>query len=143
MPKPIAQRGFEVSRGDFSSNSYYLRYFIDQTGLERIWVKRGIGTGISICLDEGEIESISVETPQLSEQIYLKRSEGQSPQNESEKKNLEQALNVYREVKKILNVDEGIKDYCPRFSHKSEINVYNVLSIDDASQIEALLKKED
>lgn len=53
-----------------------------------------------------------------------------------------QASAIYHEVKRILNVDEELKNYHPRFSHESELNLYNILGIDDVSQIKPFIEEK-
>ena len=57
MPKPISQRGFEISKGEY--DRYYISYSIDREGLEDISVRRGNGGFVSITADDGDIKNIS------------------------------------------------------------------------------------
>lgn len=127
----------------------YVSYSIDNSGLERISVYKDFNMRVSVVSDGENIKSISFETPQLRKDVslgdetlnMLRELEGGEQLCELEKENLEQALNIYHEVKKILDVDEKLKDYKPRFSHVSEFSLYNVLGIDDASEIKSLIEK--
>lgn len=143
MPKIISQRGFKISKGDI--DRYYISYSIDKEGLENISVHKDFNNYVSITSDGEDIKSISFQSPQLSKYISISPEEikelfgGKKSPDELIKEELEQALAIYHEVRRILNVDEKLKDYLPRFSHESEFNLYNILGIDDVSQLESLI----
>lgn len=134
MAKPIAQRGFSISKGD---NRYSISYQIDEQGLEKIQVIRAqfndkLRGSVFIDLDEGKIKSLSYYTSQFMD---LDDMEGEEWKIKSK-----QAMAIYAEVKKILNVDEELKNYSPRFSCESEITPFSVLGLEDISQLESFVR---
>lgn len=138
MPKPISQRGFEMSKGNY--NRCRIKYCIDERGLEDIYVSKALfdkkyESSVLITLDEGEIKSLSYSTSQFSK---LEDMEG-----EGWKIKAKQAMAIYHEVKRILNVDEELKNYRPRFSHESEISPFNILGLDDISQLESFIEEKN
>ncbi len=136
MPKPISQRGFRISKGD---SRYSISYRIDKRGLEIVSVYKGLYTSklessVYMSVDEGEIKYLSYETSQFEDSDVMGGEEW--------KIKSKQAMEIYHEVKKILNVDEELKNYHPRFSHESEITPFNILGIDDVSKLESLIEEE-
>jgi hypothetical protein len=150
MPKPIAQRGFEVSK----SNSYGLiRYCIDNEGNENIDIF-GDGGRISIGADKGVIFGIWVKNPQV-DFFSMKNSEGiegiacdadektlRLPK-ETLENNFEQAKEIYDCVVKLLEVKNKIKEYTPRFSHESELTLYNLMGIEDLNEFETMIRRKN
>lgn len=137
MPKPINQRGFEVSKGKF--NKTHISYSINENGLECISVCRNLlneklESKVFIEFDEGEIKYLSYNTSQFRD--------SEDMEGEGWKIKSKQAMAIYHEVKKILNVDEELKKYSPRFSSESEFSPFNVLDIENASDIEPLLEEK-
>ena len=137
MPKPINQRGFKISKGDF--NRYQITYDIDEEGLENVCVYRAsfnekLESSVSITFDEGKIKYLRYKTSQFIDSDDMKGEEW--------KIKAKQALAIYHEVKRILNVDEELKKYSPRFSHKSEISPFNILGLDDVSQLEFFVEEK-
>jgi len=137
MPKPISQRGFEISKGNY--DRYQVNYSINQEGLEVVSVNRGgfsskHHSSVSIILDEGEIKYLRYSTSQFKDSDNM--------EGEEWKIKSKQATCLYHEVKKILNVDEELKKYCPRFSHESEITPFNILEIEEISQLESFVNEK-
>jgi len=138
MPKPITQRGFDVKKYNFKDiNGGSMRYYIDADGLERIVISKDIYNEIWITSDGERIISFSFNTPQLRRTVYV---DSVAVYSDSLRANLEQATKIYYEVKRILEVNEKMKKYRPRFSHESEFNLYNILGIDDISELRSLIK---
>jgi len=136
MPKPISQRGFEVSKGNI--DRVYISYAIDETGLECISVYKNLShkklqSRVSMTLDEGNIKYLLYDTPQFKD--------SDSMEGEEWKIKSKQAMEIYHEVKRILNVDKKLKNYHPRFSHESEFSPFNVLGLEDASQLESWVEE--
>ncbi len=140
MPKPIGQRGFSINKGDL--NKFWIDYTINEKGLESILLLKGVcGCDMRIYMeaDDGKIKVLDYGSSQIPSRIIEDRGYGEEWKFKEE---IKQALEIYREVKRILNVDEELEKYCPRFSHESEINPFNILGIDDISQLESLLDEE-
>jgi hypothetical protein len=139
MPKPITQRGFNIRKGDCLSETpgkAMISYEIDNNGLENILLVRGVDEfKVYIVVDDGEVKSLDYGSSQIPTKMIMEKD---ALQHEEE---LRQAKDIYEEVKRVLNVDEELKKYCPRFSHPSEASLYNILGIDDASQIKSLIEE--
>jgi len=168
MPKPIHQRGFRVERKIFDRGR--ITNLINSEGLEVIFIEKDRHNSIRISSDEGNITDFSISTPQFFKLDFdrkLYESFEDEPKYDSESDleeetdlefdflknsempeeniplNLEQAAKIYQEVKRILNIEEKLKDYIPQFSHISELNLYSALGIDDASELEKYLGEEE
>lgn len=138
MAKPISQRGFEISKGN--PNRYSVSYSIDEKGSEKICVSKALSdkkhrSSVFITLDEEKIKYLSYSTSQFNDSDDM--------EGEEWKIKAKQAMAIYYEVKRILNVDEELKNYHPRFSNKSEISPFTVLGLDSISQLESFVKEKD
>jgi len=137
MPKPISQRGFEISKGNY--DRCQVHYSINQEGLEVVSVNRGgfsskHHSSVSMILDEGEIKYLTYSTSQFKDSDQM--------EGEGWKLKSKQAQAIYTEIRKILNVNEELEKYSPRFSHESEITPFNILGLDNISQLEGFVNEE-
>jgi len=134
MPKPISERGFEVSKGN--ANRCRIMYKINEEGDEIVYIFKygsnpSLESSVAIYLEDGQINRYTSSTPQFNN---YQHTEGEEWETDSE-----QALALYHEVKKILNVEEELKNYKPRFSNECEITPFNVLGIDSEKDLEGLI----
>jgi len=122
----LSYRGFEVSD---VINGRSMQYKIEKDGQEMVFISCGKLMGnlpsVWIILDEGVPNYINVETKQAN-LVFS---------DETSKK---QAISLYQEVKKLLNVEDRLNSYVPRYSSESEMTPFNVLEIDDASELEKI-----
>jgi len=153
MVKPVYQRGFIVS-GKFPPYEE-ISYSIDGSGLEKITLVRG-DSKTHISYDEGIIRGVSINCPQLFAIFDNKKSEdlgedvleilrtfrGAMPE-ETVKINIQQAQDIYGAVVDLLDVKAKIRDYAPQFSSGSELTLYNILGIDNASEIKSLSEERE
>jgi len=130
MAIELTYRGFEVSN---IINDRYMKYFIDDDGMENVIITKGktmhARPRVWIRMDEGTQTYLCVGTKQYDSQ----------PEDESSK---EQATRLHEEVKKLLDVDIKLKTYVPQFSSMSEITPFNVLGIEDISDLEKMTETQ-
>lgn len=139
MPKPISQRGFEV---DKKLKDGRMKYEINGEGGEEINIYSGENF-IEIAYMDGGLYRLIVNTPQISNLIMMLDGEMVTSSSEGRlEENLRQAEEIYNEVKEILKVEEKLKEYIPKFSHVTEITLYNVLNIEGARDLSSLLEEK-
>lgn len=132
MVSPIFQRGFKTGAGKNNT----IEYKIGTDGMEVLQLfSLERHSCVSIASDEGSIKSVAITSPELS--VYLSIDEvgcitSELPQ-QAAKRTFEQAKYIYQQCIKMLNVNEKLKEYAPRFSNELEINPFNVLGINDGN----------
>jgi len=133
MVKELCYRGFEVSKGSYNKRNY-ISYSIDNRGLEIVRISNR-ERAISINSDNGDIKSIYISSPQI--EVYLDEGD-----RETNIEQFQQAKEIYDEIVERLDVHKKIKDYVPKFSAESEINLFNLLEIDNISELEKLIEED-
>lgn len=132
MASPMSQRGFKIGAGKNNT----IEYKIDTNGMEVLQLfsleRRSC---VSIMSDEGNIKLVTINSPEFS--VYLSIDEAgcitsELPQ-QAAKRTFEQAKYLYQQGVKMLDVNEKLKEYAPRFSNELEINPFNILGINDGN----------
>lgn len=144
MVKEIDLRGFMTEE---KYNGITMRYRIDGNGIEEVFLNsEDFSFSITINIDNENLKLVYVMTRQYwgSLDIGIKFDIDINPptSRKNAQINAQQAKAIYQEVKRLLKVEEKIKDYVPRFSSLLEINPYNILGINEVSELESLVKKE-
>ncbi len=133
MVKELCYRGFEIVGGDLECG---ISYKINKDGIERVSIN-GNKSSITIWIDDEKVNGISIINEQADE--YFNENQNSPFPIET---NFQQAIEIYRVVKRILDVDNKIKEYVPRFSSESELTLFNILGIEEASQLEKFVRGE-
>lgn len=147
MVKDICYRGFKIRK---ESPGKAIVYEINRGGLEDITIY-GEDVIVKMMVDDGEIKNLlltsiqkAVYMDELGEEVYdLLDNEilNEEMSDETKRINFKQARELYEEVKRLLDVDNTIKEYVPKLSSECEFTIYNILEIDEASDLEKLFEE--